>query len=77
MHNGALGGKRCFLIACAGGTGNGAIECLSNLERTTRHMGTSACDRLPVVQFSKDYMLPAIENAGETFGCLLKAGCVG
>lgn len=73
MYNGALSGKNCFLIACAGGTGNGAVECLNNLERTTRHMGMAACDRLPVVRFSRDYMLPAIENAGEAFGSLIKA----
>ena len=67
-HNGTLQGKTCFLVACAGGTGNGAIECLNNLERTTRHMGMSACDRVPVVQFSKEYMLPALETAGEVYG---------
>ena len=77
MHNGALTGKNCFLIACAGGTGNGAIECLNNLERTTRHMGLTAFDRVPVVRFSKDYMLPALENAGEVFGSRLAASCCG
>ena len=76
MHNGALKGKSCFLIACAGGTGNGAIECLSNLERTTRHMGMSACDRVPVLRFNMDYMLPALEKAGEVFGSrLATSGC--
>ena len=67
-HNGYLRGKRCFLVACAGGTGNGAIECLHNMEVTIRHMGMAANDRVPVVQFNKFYMLPALESAGELFG---------
>ena len=67
-YNGALRGKTCFLVACAGGSGMGAIECLNNLERTIKHMGMAACDRVPVVQFSKEYMLPALETAGEVYG---------
>ena len=38
-HNHFLSEKRCFLVACAGGTGLGAIECLHNMEETLKHMG--------------------------------------
>ena len=66
-HNGFLKGKRCLLVACAGGTGNGAIKCLDKLEDTLRHMEMIAIDRLPVIQFNRSYMLPALVGAGMAF----------
>lgn len=62
-----LGGKRCLLVACAGGTGRGTIECLGNLELALTHMGMRAYDRLPVNRFNIPYMLPALEEAGATY----------
>lgn len=67
-HNAFLQNKKCLLIACAGGTGNGAIRCLELLEDTLRHMGMIAMDRLPVIQFNRSYMLPALKEAGRAFG---------
>lgn len=62
-----LENKKCLIIACAGGSGNGTIECLTSMERLIKHMGMSAYDRIPVVRFNREYMLPAIEKAGEAF----------
>lgn len=73
-HNGFLAGKRCFLIACAGGTGLGAIECLHNMEETIKHMGMRAYDRIPVIRYNKDYILPALEQAGEIYSIRLVEG---
>lgn len=67
-HNHFLKGKRCFLISCAGGTGLGAIECLHNMEECIKHMGMRAYDRVPVIRFNKDYMLPALKMAGMLYG---------
>lgn len=55
-------------IACAGGTGLGAIECLHNMEECIKHMGMRAYDRILVICFNKDYMLPALEAAGKLYG---------
>lgn len=66
-HNGFLSGKPVFLATCAGGTGRGAIECLHNMEEMVCHMGMAVRDRVPVVRFNKEYMLPALETAGEQF----------
>lgn len=66
-HNHFLAGKRCILIACAGGTGLGAVECLHNMEETLKHMGMRVYDRIPVVRYNKEYMLPALEKAGEVY----------
>ncbi|MDR0643287.1 MAG: flavodoxin family protein [Treponema sp.] len=66
-HNRMLNGKICMLVACAGGTGLGAIQCLSHMEDILSHMQIKTVERLPVIQFNKSYMLPALIKAGETF----------
>lgn len=73
-HNGALEGRRCLLADCAGGTGNGATECLVKLEEYLRHMGMRAYDRVPVVRFSRGYMLPALTGAGKAYAAALRDG---
>ena len=37
-------------------------------------MGMRACDRLPVIRFNRDYMLPALEAAGELYAKRLLDG---
>ena len=71
-HNHFLAGKQCLIVACAGGTGLGAIECLHNLEQTLGHMRMPVVDRLPVIRFNRAYMLPALEQARATFVNALK-----
>lgn len=66
-HNHKLKGKICMLIACAGGTGLGAIQCLAHMEEVLSHMQMITVERLPIIQFNKQYMLPALASAGETF----------
>lgn len=73
-HNHFLADKRCVLIACAGGTGRGTLECLTQLERGLTHMGMRAYDRIPVVRYNKDYMLPALYEAGKTYADRLENG---
>lgn len=69
-----LAEKRCILIACAGGTGRGTTECLQQLERGLTHMGMRVYDRISVVRYNKDYILPALENAGEAYVKALENG---
>ena len=64
--------KECMLVACAGGSGNGAVNCLANMEKTMGHMGIKTVERLPVIRINKDYMLPALIKAGEAFGEKIK-----
>ncbi len=66
-HNHFLKGKRCILIACAGGMGNGSIECIMQMERALNHMSMRAYDRISVVRYNKDYMLPMLKEAGRTY----------
>ena len=69
-----LSEKRCILMACAGGTGRGTLECLQQMERGLTHMGMRAYDRIPVVRYNKDYVLPALVEAGKTYAKTLKTG---
>ncbi len=62
-----LAGKKDLLVACAGGSGRGATLCLFNMEEAMNHMGMVTVDRLPVIRFNREYMLPAVKKAGETF----------
>ena len=72
-HNHYLKDKKSMLVACAGGSGNGAIKCLLNLEETLKHMAMKPVERIPVIQLNKSYMLPALEGAGKAFAELIKA----
>ena len=56
-------GKKILLVACAGGTGNGVVECLQSIEIVMKHMHANVRDRLPVTRFSADYMPRAIRSA--------------
>ena len=71
-HNHYLKGKKCLLAACAGGSGNGAVECLRTMEKYASHMELVPCDRLPVIRFNRAYMLPALKAAGKALGEKLK-----
>lgn len=62
-----LANKRCVLVACAGGTGRGTIECLGNMELALTHMGMRAYDRIPVNRYNAPYIIPALEEAGATY----------
>ncbi len=65
LQNRYLNGKQCMLVACAGGSGNGTIQCLQHMEVTMGHMGVRALERIPVTRFSREYMLEALKKAGE------------
>ena len=69
-----LAEKRCVLIACAGGTGRGVIDCLQQFERGLTHMGMRVYDRIPVERYNRDYMLPALRPAGKLYAERLETG---
>ena len=73
-HNHLLAEKRCVLIACAGGTGRGTLECLQQLERGLTHMGMRAYDRISVGRYNREYILPALYEAGKIYEERLETG---
>ena len=74
VFNHSLAEKRCVLAACAGGTGRGTLECLQQMERGLTHMGMRAYDRIPVVRYNQDYILPALYEAGKIYADRLENG---
>ncbi len=73
-RNHFLAEKRCVLIACAGGTGRGTLECLTQLERGLTHMGMRAYDRIPVARYNREYIRPALYEAGKVYVDRLENG---
>ncbi len=60
-------GKWVLGIAAAGGGGGGGPSCLTVMERYWAHMGLAIFDQMIVTRRSRDYMLAAAREAGETF----------
>lgn len=58
--NHGLEGKPVMLVACAGGSGNGAVRCLGVMEEVMQNVKANVRERLPVTRFSADYMPKAI-----------------
>ena len=69
-----LADKKSILIACAGGSGRGTVECMAQMERGMNHLGIRTFDRIPVVRYNKAYMLPALQAAGKTFADCVENG---
>ena len=58
-----LAGKKINLVAAAGGTGNGTISCLTDMELWCRHMRAVPFERMGVTRFTREAMLSVIEKA--------------
>jgi multimeric flavodoxin WrbA len=58
-----LFGKSMLAVAAAGGSGNGTLSCLTQLERLALHMGMRLLDGIPVKRLTRQYQLAAIESA--------------
>jgi len=58
----ALAGKKVNLVAAAGGSGNGTLTCLSEMEIWCRHVRAIPHQRIGITRFNRDSMLAAIEQ---------------
>lgn len=61
---GTCKGKKAIGITAAGGSGNGAVKSLLNLEDYLRRIGFEVIDLVPVTKFTKDYKIPMLAEAG-------------
>jgi multimeric flavodoxin WrbA len=61
--NGAIAGKPVLLIASPGGSGNGLISCLEQMERLCHHLRARIFDYIGVNRWNKEYKLVAISEA--------------
>jgi multimeric flavodoxin WrbA len=58
-----LAGKKINLVAAAGGTGNGTISCLTDMELWCRHLRAIPFERIGVTRFTREAALTTIEQA--------------
>jgi len=55
--------KQIDLIAAAGGSGNGTVQCLAEMEMWCRHVCAIPKDRIGITKFNREPMLAAITDA--------------
>jgi len=60
----AAAGKQIDLIAAAGGSGNGTVTCLTEMEQWCRHVGAIPKDRIGVTRFGREASLALVRDAG-------------
>ncbi len=61
---GPFSGKQALLIASAGGTGNGILPCMQQLERFCQHTGAEVFDMIGVNRWNNDYKRETAYAAG-------------
>lgn len=73
-RDGALSDKQTMLIASAGGTGNGIINCLNQLEQFCRHTDMPIFDRFGINRWNADYQCKAVFSAAKAIASGRRAG---
>ncbi len=61
----AMTGKKCILVASPGGSGNGLLSALEQLDRAVRHMGAQVFDYIGVNRWNQTYKREALKQAVE------------
>lgn len=72
--DGALSGKQILLVAIPGGSGNGMLSCLEQMDRFCRHTGAVIFDYIGVNRWNSDYKKIAAYSAAKTMAEGRKAG---
>jgi multimeric flavodoxin WrbA len=62
-HKDEAASRQALLIASAGGTGNGLLTCLEQMDRFCRHLGMPIYDIIGVNRWNSDYKREAIRAA--------------
>jgi multimeric flavodoxin WrbA len=60
---GGLSGKPVLAVACAGGGGNGTVNCLDSFDRWIQHVGARKWDFIGITRFIRGYKLQQITQA--------------
>jgi multimeric flavodoxin WrbA len=71
---GALAGKPVLLAASPGGSGNGAVECLDQMDRFCRHTGAVIFDYISINRWNNDYKKKAAYAAARAMAEGRRAG---
>ncbi len=68
-----ISGKPVICVAAAGGSGNGCIACLANMERFVDHLKGVKYDLIGITRRNKEYKLKAIYEAARQMTVNLQA----
>lgn len=69
-----LNGKPVIAVAAAGGSGNGMITCLANLERWIEHVRCRKYDFIPVNRWNQSVKVESIQNTARLMIQLMNEG---
>jgi multimeric flavodoxin WrbA len=70
----ALSGKQALLVASPGGSGNGILTCLEQMDRFCRHTGAVIFDYIGVNRWNNDYKKKALYAAARAMAEGRRAG---
>ena len=73
-QNGALSGKQTLLVASPGGSGNGMLSCLEQMERFCRHTGAVIFDYIGINRWNNEYKWTAAFEAAKAIASGQQAG---
>jgi len=73
-QEGALAGKPVLLVASPGGTGNGMLSCLEQMDRFCRHTGAVIFDYIGINRWNSDYKRLAVYAAARAMAQGRQAG---
>ncbi|MDR1947765.1 MAG: flavodoxin family protein [Spirochaetaceae bacterium] len=73
-QSGALSGKQILLVASPGGTGNGMLSCLEQMDRFCRHTGAVIFDYIGINRWNHDYKKGAAYAAAKAMASGRRAG---
>jgi multimeric flavodoxin WrbA len=73
-QSGILAGKQVLLVASPGGTGNGMLSCLEQMDRFCRHTGAVIFDYIGVNRWNHDYKKHAVYAAARAMAEGRRAG---
>jgi hypothetical protein len=61
----AFFGKQVLLVASAGGSGNGILSCLEQMDRFCKHTGAIIFDYIGINRWNSDYKKAAVYSAAK------------
>lgn len=74
QHKEVMYNKQVLLIAVPGGTGNGMLSCLEQMDRFCRHTGAIIYDYIGINRWNCDYKRVAVKSAAYTMASGRKNG---
>jgi multimeric flavodoxin WrbA len=73
-QNGVVRDKQVLIIATPGGSGNGLLSCLEQMERFCRHTGAIIFDYIGGNRWNNDYKMIAVKSAAHSIAIGRKNG---